>query len=155
MTDATSLAPTKPHGTPASQSVARTTRSGSEARQKQERVTVRLSRQEHDQLTAAADRAGLTVGSYVRARVLTAPTTRAVRTPPVSKVALSKLLGEIGRIGNNVNQIARRLNSGGDAPEAHDLQATLRGLWQMRDAVLIALGMKADTDYRPASVRRE
>jgi len=129
--------------------------SGSETRQRGSIVPFRVNASERADLEAAADRAGLSLGSYIRARVLTAPTTRATRTPPVNKVALAKLLGEIGRIGGNVNQIARQLNSGRDPQEVANLQHTLRSLWQMRDAVLMALGMKASTDERPATVTRE
>lgn len=45
--------------------------------------------------------------------------------PLLAKTDLAKVLGDLGRIGNNLNQIARRLNSGirqGFMEEIEDLQ---------------------------------
>ncbi len=55
---------------------------------------------------------GLTRSAYVRRLVLEAPLPRknAVRVPKVHAKVLSKWFGELGRIGNNVNQIAKNLN---------------------------------------------
>lgn len=127
-------------------------RSGSETRRKQQRITFRLSPGEQAEIEAAADRAGLTLGSYVRARVLAQPTTRAVRRPPANKAALARLLGEAGRIGSNVNQMARQLNSGRDAAALADLAAMRRALWHIRDALLLELGMKASTEQHFVTV---
>lgn len=132
----------------------RRTRSGSETRQRGGVIPFRVSATERAEIEAAADRAGLTLGSYVRARILTRPTTRATRSPPTNKAALARLLGEIGRVGSNINQIARQLNSGRDADEIADLALALRAVWEMRDAVLLELGMKAAADRRPATVAR-
>ena len=66
---------------------------------------------------------------------------RARRRPPADHVALRKLLGECGRVGNNINQIARRLNADGplDIPE---LRATLAAYLDIRAAILRALAME-------------
>jgi Bacterial mobilisation protein (MobC) len=129
-------------------------RSGSENRQRCVLVGFRALPSEVAAIDAAADRVGLTRSSYGRACMLSPPQMRATRRPPVNQVALAKLLGDIGKIGSNVNQIARQLNSGRNPEEVADIAATLRAIWEMRDAVLLALGMKADTDTRPATVRR-
>jgi hypothetical protein len=113
--------------------------SGSEIRKRGRRVTVRLSPTERAELEAAANRAGLSLGSYVRARVLEKPTTRATRRPPVEKAALAQLLGQVGRIGGNLAQITRHLNFG-DIDGAEGLPEALADLGDMKAALMAALG---------------
>lgn len=98
-------------------------RSGSETRQKERRFTFRLSAEEYAQLDALAEREGLTIGSYIRSRALTVPTTRAIRRPVVEVDLLRRYLNELHKIGSNINQTARRVNMG-DTPLAADIQTT-------------------------------
>ncbi len=112
---------------------------GSETRVRTAHITIRLSPGERAALEAAADRAGLTPGSYARQIIMGAPVPRQVRRPPVERKELARLLGSLGHIGSNVNQIARVLNSGGEVDDPM-LADTLRDLMTMRDAVLSALG---------------
>lgn len=65
--------------------------SGSEKRQRTPIIGFRVSDSERAELEEAAERAGLTLGSYVRQRVLTAPKTRAVRRPPIEKLFLYRV----------------------------------------------------------------
>ena len=115
--------------------------SGSDKRQRGETVTVRLPRDEFDTLKALASRAGLTAGAFMRAAAFGDAGPRARRRPPVDHKALRQLLGECGRVGNNVNQIARRLHMDGsfDNPE---LQAALAAYLEIRTAILRALAME-------------
>lgn len=96
----------------------------SENRQKQERLTVRFSPSEREQLEALADRAGLTLGSYVRSRSLEKPTTRARRRPVAPVQILSGYLGQLGKLASNANQLARRVNMG-ETPLAEEITSTL------------------------------
>ena len=98
-------------------------RSGSERRQKGRIVPFRVSATEYAELDALAEREGLTIGSYVRSRVLTVPTTRAIRRPVVEVELLRSYLNELHKIGSNINQTARRVNMG-DTPLAADIQTT-------------------------------
>jgi len=50
------------------------------------------------------------------------------------------LLGECGRVGNNLNQIAKRLNEGGPA-NIPELRAALAAYLDIRAAILRALAM--------------
>lgn len=84
----------------------------SESRQKQERLTIRFSPSERAELEALAARSGLTLGSYVRSRALAEPTTRARRRPAIEQVAVSQWIGELGKVKNNLNQLAKKANSG-------------------------------------------
>jgi hypothetical protein len=96
----------------------------SESRQKRRVLSVRVSEVEQQEVEALAQREGLTVGSYVRSRALSHPTTRAIRRPVPEVQKLSKLLAELGRIGSNINQIARRVNLG-ETPLADDISDAL------------------------------
>lgn len=40
------------------------------------------------------------------------------RAPSIDNVAVARLMGEVGRLGNNVNQIAKGMNTTGDIPSA-------------------------------------
>ncbi len=101
----------------------KSSRRGSETRQKQRRFTFRMSQDEFQKIEAYAEREGLTVGSYVRSRILTAPTTRAIRRPVVEVKMLTAMLAELHKIGSNINQIARRVNHG-DTPLSQEIELT-------------------------------
>lgn len=116
-----------------------TVKKRSETRQKQERLTVRFTPAEREELEALADREGLTLGSYVRSRSLEQPTTRAVRRPTVAVKLLGGLLAQIGKIGSNLNQIARQLNQGATLPLS-EIETVLGEHRQILAAVITALG---------------
>ncbi len=114
-------------------------RSGSETRQRSKRLTIRFTDAEYAEIEAAADRAGLAIGSHTRAMLLNGRAPRAVRTPPADRKALAQVLALLGRLGSNVNQISRTLNFG----EQHDAAALARAvkeITEMRDALMAALG---------------
>jgi hypothetical protein len=114
-------------------------RSGSEMRQKQHRVTIRLAASEQAELAAAAERAGQTVGAYIRSRVLAAPITRARRRPAVEVVALTRLQGEMNKVGSNIHQMLRRLNFG-ETPAGDEVRAAFAGYREVIAAILTTLG---------------
>lgn len=66
---------------------------------------------------------------------------RRSRTPSVDMVALARLLGELGKVGSNVNQIARHMNTG-EAVEQEELRRALDAVSDIRAAVLEAMGRK-------------
>jgi hypothetical protein len=117
-----------------------TSRRGSETRQKQRRVTFRLTGDEHDALEAEAERAGLTVGSYIRSRLMDAPKLRAVPRPTVERELLAKTLAQLGRLNGNLHQIAKHLNFGGT--DSADLPESLTQVQHMGAALMEALGRK-------------
>ena len=82
-------------------------------RQRQKSVSVRLSESEYERLKNDASRQSLTVGSYIRSTMLDAPIPRQSRRPLAKKdtAIIGKYLGELGKLGSNINQIARALNS--------------------------------------------
>jgi hypothetical protein len=112
---------------------------GSENRARTKHITIRLTPDERITIDGSAERAGLTSGSYARQILLGAPAPRQVRRPPIERRELARLLGELGSIGNNINQLARAANSG-DAIDSSEFNRAMGWLREMRDAVLQALG---------------
>jgi uncharacterized protein (DUF1778 family) len=116
--------------------------SGSDTRRKQRIVNFRATAEEYAVVEEAAQKAGLTIGSYIRQTVLTAPRTRSRRVPRPDVAALAKLIAELNRIGGNINRIARAAN-GGEQPESTWLQVTLQLLLQTMKCVRAALGFES------------
>ncbi len=113
--------------------------SGTEKRVRDRILTIRLSAEERAEVEAAADRAGLVVGSYARQALLGAPAPRQVRRPPLERRELARLLGGVGKIGSNLNQLAKAVHTGVLVYNG-ELDAVLSGLAEVRDAILKALG---------------
>jgi hypothetical protein len=115
---------------------------GSETRVRGKHLTIRLSPDERVRIDDDAARAGLTAGSYVRRVLLGAAAPRQVRRPPIERRELARLLGELGHIGGNLNQIARSVNFG-DGLDMYELTRVLADLAPVREAILKALGRDA------------
>jgi len=113
--------------------------SGTEKRERTAHVTVRLSPAERSELDGKAEAEGLTVSSYIRQIALGGPPPRQGKRRPHAQVDLVRLLGQVGKIGSNLNQVARRMNAG-DSVSAAEIQDTLAGLHRIRELVLSALG---------------
>jgi hypothetical protein len=120
-------------------------RSGSETRKRGPRITFRVTDGEQARIQASADRAGLTVGSYVRSRALKQPTTRAVRRPPVETAQLSQLLGLMGAVGGDLRLIANGLNAGCTV-ENTEAAAALTAFREAAATIMQSLGKRAN-DY--------
>ena len=120
-------------------------RSGSETRKRSGIMGFRATDDERAKIEAAASRAGLTPGSYIRSRCLRKPTTRAVRRPPVETGQLAQLLGLMGAAGGDLQRIAKDLNAG-EGTEDADIKAALRDFRETASAILRALGKRAH-DY--------
>jgi hypothetical protein len=116
-------------------------RSGSEKRQRTASILVRLTAEERAAIEAAASRAGLTLASYARGQMLGGPQPRAARRPPVETRQLARILGELGKIGSNINQLARAGNIGLlNAADRGELQAETQALRALRGYLMEALG---------------
>src|SRR5438094_4696007 len=99
---------------------ARKKRHGTENRQRQKVTPIRWEMTEFNKVAAKANRAGLTFGAFMRALGLDGDAgARSQRIPPAEKELLLRWQGQLGRLNNNVNQIARALNEGqfNDLPE--------------------------------------
>ena len=103
-------------------------------------IAVRCNAAEYATITTKAESAGLSVGAYLRTLAIGTAGPRAMRRPPVERVELARLLGELGKLGSNVNQIARVVNTIGDKRPEHDLAAIAADVQMMRSALMKALG---------------
>jgi len=116
-------------------------RSGSETRKREPIIGFRATQDERVKIQTAADRAGLTVSSYVRSRSLEKPTTRAVRRPPVQTAQLAQLLGLIGVVGGDIQRIAQRV-MGADAGLDAEIHAALIAFREVVAVIMPALGKR-------------
>jgi hypothetical protein len=88
----------------------------------------------------AAARTGLSVGAFLRALGCGTPGPRAVRRAPAGREELARILGQLGKIGSNVNQVARATNTTGDPPARQELTTIRDDIAAMRAVVMQALG---------------
>lgn len=114
--------------------------SGTNKRQRGKTVTVRLTDDEHGALEALSSRSGMALGAFMRHAAFGDSGPRAQRRPPADHQALRQILGHCGRIGNNLNQIARQLNTGRD-PDLEGLQEAVKAYLDIRTAIMSALRM--------------
>jgi hypothetical protein len=103
-------------------------------------INVRCSEQERLAIQQRAEEAGLSVGAYLRAQALGAPGPRAVRRPAVERRELARILGHVGKIGSNINQLAKRYNQVGIFPGYPELLAARKDIHDMRATLIKALG---------------
>ena len=82
------------------------------------RVSLSLSDQEHETLVAAAG--GRRVSVWARERLLESLTTDPA---PGAGVEVARLRADLGRVGSNLNQLVRAMNSGQTVPSAELLDA--------------------------------
>jgi hypothetical protein len=115
--------------------------SGTEKRQRPGIVGFRATAEERAQIDAAAERAGLTVGSYVRSCALKRPETRAVRRPPVETAQLAKLLGMVGVLCGQVQLLQRQHGSPGAITPAQ-FEETVAALREAAAAILLVMGKR-------------
>lgn len=96
---------------------------------------VRVTDAELALLETAAGAAGVTVTEYMRECSLSAGRPKKAGSSNMSLVnVLNRLLVELNRIGNNVNQIARQLNRGREA-DPHHLDGVLHELVQIVERI--------------------
>ncbi len=74
------------------------------------RISFRVKPDERKSIIADAKQAGMTTGSYARYRLLEVPQTRAIYRRSELKRLFKHLIGQIGRVSNNMNQIAWKMN---------------------------------------------
>jgi hypothetical protein len=103
-------------------------------------IAVRCSENEHAAISEKAAQAGFSVGAFLRNLALGDAGPRAVRRPPVERKELSRLLGHLGKVGSNVNQLARGFNQTGVLPGFPELLTARDDIRAMRDALMKALG---------------
>lgn len=116
-------------------------------------IPTRYTRSEKDQLTQAAQAAGVSMSDFIRASALEQPlppprAKRANRPTVKDGDKLAALLLAVGRIGNNTNQLAHVANSG-MWPEARLLHQSAADIQWMRHTLMQALGHRETATPQP------
>jgi len=106
-------------------------------------ISVRCTAKERAKIDETATQAGLSIGAYLRALALGTAGPRAVRRPPIERKELARLLGHLGKVGSNLNQLAHAFNRDRMAPELAELTAIRQQVGELRDALMAALGRAA------------
>lgn len=110
----------------------------SEKRKRQHTVTIRLDDREYAILQETADRTGYSKSYLFRRALLSTPPPRARPRPSVQTKMLARVLAELGKIGSNINQLAKYANLG--RTQTAQIELALRELSELRLACLQALG---------------
>ena len=105
-------------------------------------VNVRLSDDEWEQLNIICELLNENRSKYIRRRIFTGRIPRPVFQYALDEATSKAVTGQLGKIGSNLNQIARKLNSGEQADNQmtaaignclSDISMTLRNLRSMED----------------------
>lgn len=112
----------------------------SQKRQRDKQIKTPCTMEEFNAIAVKANAAGMTRGAYSRTVLLGDAGPRAQRRLPIDRKALLQILGQLGRIGGNINQIARNLNTG---EKAHipELRQALKAYLDIRNTIFAALGL--------------
>lgn len=89
-------------------------------------ISFRVSEEEYEQLKKKIDESGKNQQEYILSCVL--------EQSIMNTDGMKELLPELKRIGNNLNQIARRCNEGGFLPSEHEVRKhgeELNQVWQL------------------------
>lgn len=109
--------------------------SGSDKRQRDHVIKVRVSAEEFAKAKLRAGRSGLSVSAYFRAAALDTKPLRAERQPAVNRQEVAKLIGELGKLRQSLQDAA------GDQPKCLALMEGFeRDFWELRALCFEALG---------------
>lgn len=121
-------------------------RSGSATRRKYKNLTIRLSPEDRAEIEAEAERIGLTLGSYGRARLVPKTRIRATRRPTVEVAVLAQLMGQVGKVGGNLHQLVKRINFG-EAVGRQEIDAAIADWRAIAAAIQRVLGKGRSDDH--------
>ena len=111
---------------------------------REHRVTIRLTDTEFSIIENAATQAEMSISEYMRTQTMEGKVN--ARFEIVADFnQIKKLIGEFGKIGSNLNQIARYFNQGGilSSEMRNEIRKSLRDIYEMKYEV-----MKMAGDFR-------
>ena len=111
---------------------------------REHRITIRLTDTEFSIIENAATQAEMSISEYMRTQTMEGKVN--ARFEIVADVnQIKKLIGEFGKIGSNLNQIARYFNQGGilSSEMRNEIRKSLRDIYEMKYEV-----MKMAGDFR-------
>jgi hypothetical protein len=103
------------------------------------RITIRLTPEEFAQLQRDADTAAVDVSTMARAQILGAAIPKRKYRRSVDHGILADVLQQLGKLGTNLNQIAKVANSNGNLAHFRDAKLLKNLLEEIRDMVRAAL----------------
>ena len=103
-------------------------------RKESKQINFRVSEQEYQRLEQMANNVGMSVPMFCKKKAQGAK----IRAPLIDRQGALQIAAELRRIGSNVNQIAKHLNSGGNASKRQidALQGELNSIWQRLNSAL-------------------
>ena len=108
---------------------------------REHRVTIRLTDTEFSIIENAAEQAEMSISEYMRTQTMQGQVN--ARFEIVADVAeIKKLIGEFGKIGSNLNQIARYFNQGGiiSTEMKNEIRKSLRDIYEIKYEVMKMAG---------------
>ena len=108
---------------------------------REHRVTIRLTDTEFSIIENAATQAEMSISEYMRTQTMEGKVN--ARFEIVADVnQIKKLIGECGKIGSNLNQIARYFNQGGilSSEMRNEIRKSLRDIYEMKYEVMKMAG---------------
>ena len=108
---------------------------------REHRVTIRLTDTEFSIIENAATQAEMSISEYMRTQTMEGKVN--ARFEIVADVdEIKKLIGEFGKIGSNLNQIARYFNQGGvlSSEMRNEIRKSLRDIYEMKYEVMKMAG---------------
>ena len=96
------------------------------------KISVRLNEQEHEHLKKQAAISGYPMEPFIRALIM------GVNLRPRPPDEYAEIRRQLAAIGNNINQIAKRINAGGPAYQADmdEIRERLDEIWQLQRHIL-------------------
>ncbi|MGE7371425.1 plasmid mobilization protein [Neorhizobium sp. NPDC001467] len=100
-------------------------------------VNVRVTDAEHEKIEAAAKSAGMSVSAFFRSLMLEGAGVRPILTRD-DRLVMAALLEDMRKIGVNLNQVARAINSGKVVHPA-EIDLNLKNVQSIQGAVMLEL----------------
>lgn len=104
-------------------------------------IGVRITEDLYDVISYEADKAGISISEYFR-RLATNHTINVQEVIVMDNSKLLEILGGMGKIGSNLNQIARHLNEGREWNEKlkNEISSALSDLVEIRNGIRTMTG---------------
>ena len=108
---------------------------------REHRVTIRLTDTEFSIIENTAEQTDMTISEYMRKQIMEGEVNTKFEIVADVK-EIKKLIGELGKIGSNLNQIARYFNQGGiiSSEMRTEIKKSLRDIYEMKYEVMRMAG---------------
>ena len=108
---------------------------------REHRVTIRLTDTEFSIIENTAEQADMNISEYMRKQIMEGQVNTKFEIVADVK-EIKKLIGELGKIGSNLNQIARYFNQGGiiSSEMRKEIKKSLRDIYEMKYEVMRMAG---------------